>query len=164
MPRGFSPGLFGCCVRGGPPTSDDAGPWPSQTDSASDRATRQDEQEQSRKDDGKEERMWGWLVFAIACEVTATLALRASEGFSRLIPVVVVIVGYALAFFALSQSMVRGMPVGQAYAVWAGLGVATVAVAGVVLFHERLTWFQVGGLALVVLGVLALRLGGSTTT
>jgi small multidrug resistance pump len=104
--------------------------------------------------------MWGWLMFAIACEVTATLALRASEGFSRLLPVVVVIVGYALAFFALSQSMVRGMPVGQAYAVWAGLGVAMVAVAGAALFHERLTWFQVGGLVLVVLGVLALRLGG----
>jgi small multidrug resistance pump len=108
--------------------------------------------------------MWGWLVFAIACEVTATLALRASEGFSRLLPVVVVVVGYALAFFALSQSMVRGMPVGQAYAVWAGLGVATVAVAGVLLFHERLTWFQVGGLVLVVLGVVALRLGGSPAT
>jgi small multidrug resistance pump len=60
--------------------------------------------------------------------------------------------------------MVRGMPVGQAYAVWAGLGVALVALAGAILFHERLTWFQVGGLGLVVLGVLALRLGGSSTT
>ncbi len=104
---------------------------------------------------------WAWLLAAIVSEVVGTLSLRASEGFTRPLPSILVVVGYGAAFYALSQALVRGMAVGQAYAVWAGLGVGLVAVAGMLLFGERLTLVQVGGLALVVAGVAMLEVGGS---
>lgn len=104
---------------------------------------------------------WVWLLVAIVSEVVGTLSLRASEGFTRLLPSLLVVVAYGAAFYALSQALVRGMAVGQAYAVWAGLGVALVAVAGVLLFGERLSLIQVGGLVLVVAGIAMLETGGA---
>ncbi|MGR7026603.1 DMT family transporter [Geodermatophilus sp. URMC 62] len=105
--------------------------------------------------------MWLWLAVAILSEVTATLCLRASEGLTRLVPSLVMVLGYAVAFFALSRALVAGMSVGHAYAVWAGLGVALIAALGTVLFGDRLTPVQLGGLVLVVVGVVAIELGGA---
>ena len=105
--------------------------------------------------------MWLWLAGAIASEVTATIALRFSQGFSRLVPSIVVVVGYGAAFFGLSQALVRGMPLGIAYGVWAALGVTLVALVGVAFLGESLTPVQIGGIALVIGGVLALELGAS---
>lgn len=105
--------------------------------------------------------MWGWLALAIGAEVTATLSLRASEGFSRLPWSVLTVGAYALAFWALSQALTRGMALGVAYGVWAAVGVAAVAVIGVLFLGESLTWVQAGGVLLVVGGVLALELGGN---
>ncbi|MDT0201868.1 multidrug efflux SMR transporter [Nocardioides sp. AE5] len=105
--------------------------------------------------------MWIWLVVAIACEVAATLSLRASEGFTRLLPSVVVVVGYAFAFYALSQALVRGMQLGQAYAVWSGLGISLIALLGIVVFGEQMTPVQLFGLVLVIAGIACLELGAS---
>ena len=103
--------------------------------------------------------MWFWLAGAIVAEVTGTIALRSSEGFSRLGPSLLVVLGYGLAFFSLSQALVRGMPVGIAYGVWAAIGVTLVALIGAVFFGESLTLVQIGGIVLVIGGVLALELG-----
>ncbi|MDF2980075.1 MAG: small multidrug resistance protein [Actinomycetospora sp.] len=103
-----------------------------------------------------------FLALAIVSEVVATVSLKLSEGFSRLGPSVVVVVGYLLAFGLLSQALSRGLGVSVAYGVWAAAGVALVAVAGAVLLGESLTWVQVGGIALVIGGVLALELGART--
>jgi small multidrug resistance pump len=103
--------------------------------------------------------MWTWLAAAIIAEVTGTIALRLSEGFSRLVPSIVVILGYGVAFVALSQALVRGMPVGVAYGVWSALGVTLVALIGALFLGESLSWVQIGGIALVIAGVLALELG-----
>ena len=100
-----------------------------------------------------------FLALAIVSEVVATVSLKLSEGLSRLGPSVVVVVGYLLAFGLLSQALARGLGVSVAYGVWAAAGVALVAVAGAVLLGESLTWVQVGGIALVIGGVLALELG-----
>ncbi|GAA4779425.1 multidrug efflux SMR transporter Mmr [Actinomycetospora chlora] len=100
------------------------------------------------------------LALAILSEVVATVSLKLSEGFTRLVPSVVVVVGYLLAFGLLSQALARGLGIGVAYGLWAAAGVALVAVAGTVLLGESLTWVQVGGIALVITGVLALELGG----
>jgi small multidrug resistance pump len=100
-----------------------------------------------------------FLACAIVCEVVATVSLKLSEGFTRLGPSVVVVVGYLLTFGLLSQALSRGLGVSIAYGVWAAAGVALVAIAGVVLLGESLTWIQVGGIALVIGGVLALELG-----
>jgi small multidrug resistance pump len=105
--------------------------------------------------------VWFWLIGAVVAEVIATVSLRLSEGFSRLLPSVVVVLGYGLAFFALSQALARGLPLGVAYGTWAALGVTLVAVVGVVFLGESLTAIQIGGLVLVIGGVLALELGGA---
>jgi small multidrug resistance pump len=106
--------------------------------------------------------MWGWLVLAVLAEVTGTVSLRFSEGFSRLVPSLVTVIGYGTAFWALSQALTRGMPLGVAYGVWAAVGVALVALIGAVFLGESLTWVQVGGIAMVIGGVLALEMGGSS--
>jgi small multidrug resistance pump len=100
-----------------------------------------------------------FLALAIVTEVVATVSLKLSEGFTRLGPSVVVVVGYLLAIGLLSQALARGLGVSVAYGVWAAAGVALVAIAGAVLLGESLTWVQVGGIALVIGGVLALELG-----
>ncbi|MDL5154834.1 DMT family transporter [Actinomycetospora termitidis] len=105
--------------------------------------------------------MYLWLALAIVAEVAATVSLKLSEGFSRLVPSIVVVIGYGTAFFSLSQALGRGLPVGVAYGIWAATGVAAIAVIGALFLGESLTWVQVGGIALVICGVLALELGGS---
>jgi small multidrug resistance pump len=101
------------------------------------------------------------LVGAIVAEVVATLCLRASEGMSRPLPAVAVVVGYVTAFGLLSMALTRRVPLGIAYGIWAAAGVAMVAALSVVLFGERLSGVQVAGLGLIVLGVVALETGGA---
>ncbi|WP_047868600.1 multidrug efflux SMR transporter [Nocardiopsis sp. RV163] len=103
---------------------------------------------------------WLWLAGAITAEVVATTSLKLSEGFSRPLPSVVVVVGYVGAFLMLSQSLTRGIDLGVAYGVWAAVGIALVAMIGTLLFGESLTWVQIGGIALIIAGVMALELGG----
>lgn len=103
--------------------------------------------------------MWVWLAIAVVSEVTASLCLRASEGFTRLVPSVAVVLGYSLAFFSLSRALTAGMSLGHAYAVWAGIGVALIAVLGVVVFGDHFTPVQIGGVVLVVMGVIAIEVG-----
>ena len=105
--------------------------------------------------------MWFWLIGAVVAEVFGTISLRFSDGFTRLVPSLLVLLGYGVAFVALSQALVRGMPVGVAYGTWAALGVTLVAVVGATFLGESLTWVQIGGLVLVIGGVLALELGAA---
>ncbi|MFR9753596.1 DMT family transporter [Nocardia sp. 004] len=101
------------------------------------------------------------LALAIVAEVTATVSLKLSDGFTKLTPSIVVVVGYCVAFFFLAQALRRGMPIGVAYGIWSAAGVAVIALIGVLFLDERLSLVQVGGIALVILGVLALELGGA---
>ncbi|MEV0080230.1 multidrug efflux SMR transporter [Nocardia neocaledoniensis] len=102
-----------------------------------------------------------FLALAIASEVTATVSLKLSEGFTKLVPSIVVVLGYGTAFYFLSQALKRGMGIGVAYGIWSAVGVAAIAAIGVLFLGERLTPVQVGGIGLVILGVLALELGGA---
>ena len=104
---------------------------------------------------------WLFLAGAILTEVVATTALKLSEGFTKLVPSIVVVVGYIAAFGMLSQALTRGMTIGVAYGVWAAVGVALVAIVGAAFLGESMTWVQVGGIALVIAGVLALELGAA---
>lgn len=100
------------------------------------------------------------LTIAILSEVTATLALRLSHGFSRPLPSVIVVLGYAVSFWMLAL-VLKQLPIGFTYAVWAGAGTALVAVAGIVGFGESATALKFASLALIVLGVVGLNLTGS---
>jgi small multidrug resistance pump len=104
---------------------------------------------------------WLFLAGAIVSEVVATTFLKLSEGFTKLVPSIVVVVGYIAAFAMLSQALTRGMAIGVAYGVWAAVGVALVAIVGAAFLGESMTWVQVGGIALVIAGVLALELGAA---
>ncbi|MGV9411353.1 DMT family transporter [Nocardia sp. NPDC003693] len=101
------------------------------------------------------------LALAIACEVTATVSLKISEGFTKLVPSIIVVIGYASAFWFLSQALKRGMGIGVAYGIWSAVGVVAIAIIGALFLNETLTPVQMGGIVLVIAGVLALELGGA---
>lgn len=104
---------------------------------------------------------WLFLSIAIVSEVLATSALKASDGFSRAGPTVIVAAGYATAFFFLSLTL-RTMPVGVAYAIWSGAGIALIALIGWAFFGQSLDVPAVIGLALIVAGVLVLNVFSRT--
>lgn len=102
---------------------------------------------------------WAWLVVAVAAEVAGTLSLRmAVHSGPRWYAVVVA--GYVTAFVGLSTSLAHGMPLGVAYGTWAAAGVALTAIGSRVLFGEALTRRMTVGIALIMVGVLLLELGG----
>jgi small multidrug resistance pump len=100
------------------------------------------------------------LAGAIAAEVAATTAMKYSDGFSRLGPSLVTLVGYVLSFFLLAQTL-KSVAIGTAYAIWAGIGTAAVAALGLVLFGEGLNTAKVAGIVLIIGGVVVLNLGGA---
>ena len=100
---------------------------------------------------------WLYLAIAIACEVVATSALKATEGFTRWQPSALVVLGYGLAFFFLSLTL-RSIPVGIAYAIWAGAGVVLVSIAGWLLYQQALDLAAILGIGLIVAGVLVINL------
>lgn len=101
------------------------------------------------------------LTLAIIGEVVGTSAMKASEGFTRLGPSAITVVGYATAFFFLAQVLDR-IPVGIAYAVWAGGGIVLVALVAWVLFGQKPDLAGFVGMGLIVAGVLVLNLMSKT--
>jgi small multidrug resistance pump len=97
------------------------------------------------------------LVVAIAFEVIATSALKATEGFTRLGPSLVTLVGYALAFYFLSLTL-KAMPVGIVYAVWSGAGVVLIAAIGWIWYRQAIDLPGLIGIALILAGVLVVNL------
>lgn len=102
---------------------------------------------------------WPPLLVAIALEVTATLSLRAAEGFTYPLWLIVVVVGYSGSLWLLSVVLDRGMPVGVAYGIWSAIGVVLTAVLGTVLFGELLGPVQIIGVGVIVVGVLLVEFG-----
>src|SRR5690348_8517803 len=100
---------------------------------------------------------WLPLALAIVAEVIGTSALKASAGFSRLWPSLVVVAGYGTAFYFLSLAL-RQIPVGIAYAVWSGVGTVLITLIGVLAFRQKIDAAGMLGIALIVAGVLVLNL------
>jgi len=100
---------------------------------------------------------WVFLSFAIVSEVVATSALKAADGFTKLWPSVLVVAGYGAAFFFLSLTL-KSIPIGVAYAVWSGFGTALIAIAGWLLYGQRLDAAALAGIALIVSGVALMNL------
>ena len=103
---------------------------------------------------------YGLLAAAIAAEVAGTTAMKYSEGFTRLWPSLVTVVGYVLAFALLAQTL-KTLSIGTAYAIWAGVGTAAVAAIGVLWMGESAGPAKLAGIALIVAGVVVLNLGGA---
>jgi len=102
-----------------------------------------------------------FLALAISSEICATVSMKYSEGFTRLLPSIVVVVGYVFSFAMLSQAL-KQVPVSTAYAIWSGAGTAVVAAIGFVFLGEGLNTMKVVGIALIIAGVVALNLGGAS--
>jgi len=102
-----------------------------------------------------------FLISAIVAEVLAAIATRYSDGFTRLVPTVVTVVGVLGAYFLLSLALKQGMGIGVAYGIWAAAGVTLVAAIGALFLGDHLTWLQVAGIGLVIVGVVALEHGGT---
>jgi small multidrug resistance pump len=97
------------------------------------------------------------FFFAVLSEVTATTALKFSEGFTRLVPSIIVVLGYGLSFYLLSLSL-KVIPIGVAYAIWSGIGIVLTVIAGMLLWREPLDWARVTGIVLILGGILIINL------
>ncbi len=103
-----------------------------------------------------------YLAIAIVAEVIATTALKAVEGFSKPLPLALVVLGYGIAFWMLSL-VVKTIPVGIAYAIWAGMGIVLVSIAAVFLYQQRLDLPAMLGMALIVSGVVVIQVFSQST-
>jgi len=101
-----------------------------------------------------------FLALAIVVEVAATTCLKYADGLTKLWPTVGTVVGYVVSFVLLAQAL-RTIDVGLAYAVWSGIGTALIAVIGVAAFGEPATAIKAGGIACIIVGVVALNVGGA---
>ena len=99
---------------------------------------------------------WATLLIAIVAEVIATSALKASDGFSKLLPSAITVLGYGVAFYCLSLTL-RHIPVGVAYAVWSGLGVVLITAVSWILFGQKLDAPALIGMGLIVAGVVVMN-------
>ncbi|MFJ8258231.1 DMT family transporter [Peribacillus asahii] len=99
-----------------------------------------------------------WLAIAIIAEVFGSSMLKLTGGFKKLVPTIGVIIGYGIAFYALSLSL-KHLPLGVAYAIWAGVGTALTALVGVVVYKEGLDMKKSLGILLVIGGVVLLKSG-----
>lgn len=97
-----------------------------------------------------------YLAIAILAEVVATTALKASDGFSKPVPSVIVVLGFGVAFYCLAL-VLRTIPMGVAYAIWSGLGIVLISLSGLLLFGQKLDAPALIGIALIVAGVVVMN-------
>lgn len=102
---------------------------------------------------------WALLTAAILCEVAATVFLRVSDGFSKLWPSVVVVVGYGISFYLLALILKTGIPAGIVYAIWSAFGIALVTLIGMAAFDDKITPVTGVGLVVIIVGVVLVQAG-----
>lgn len=106
--------------------------------------------------------LYAVLVGAIVFEVLGTSAMQAAQHFSKLVPTLVMVVCYAIAFYLLSYTL-RVIPVGIAYAIWSGLGIVLISLVGYFVFGQKLDLAAVLGLGLIIAGVVVLNVFSKST-
>ena len=104
-----------------------------------------------------------YLAIAIISEVIATNALKASEEFTRLVPSIIVVVGYGGAFYFLSL-VLKVLPLGIAYAIWAGMGIVLIAIVAAIVFKQIPDWPAVIGMFLIICGVVVINVFSKTVS
>lgn len=109
--------------------------------------------------------MKNWLILfiAIVAEVIATSALKSSEGFTKPMASIVVVLGYMIAFYCLSLTL-KTIPVAIAYAVWSGVGIVLITTVAWIVFDQKLDVWGIVGIALIMSGVLVLNLLSKTSS
>lgn len=107
--------------------------------------------------------VYTYLLIAVVAETIATTALKAADGFSRLGPSAIVVVGYAIAFYFLSLTL-RVIPVGVTYAIWSGLGIILISLFGWLIYKQTLDLPAIVGMVLIVAGILVMNLFSGTVS
>ena len=102
-----------------------------------------------------------YLAFAILAEVVGTSALKASEEFTKLVPSIIVVTGYGLAFYFMTL-VLRTIPIGITYAVWSGIGIVLIAVVGAIIYKQIPDIPAIIGMVLIILGVAVIHLFSKT--
>lgn len=97
------------------------------------------------------------LFLAILSEVIATTALKLSDGFTKMVPSVIVVIGYGTSFYLLSISL-KVIPIGLAYAIWSGVGIVLTVIAGILIWRGTLDWARIIGTIFIILGILVINL------
>ena len=103
------------------------------------------------------------LIVAVVFETLATMALNASEQFTKPVPTIIMVAGYMISFYLLTLTL-KVMPVGLVYALWSGLGVVLIAIAGYVVFEQKLDLAALFGIGLIVAGVVVINVFSGSTT
>ncbi|MEN3754149.1 SMR family transporter [Mangrovibacter yixingensis] len=106
---------------------------------------------------------WFYLSIAILCEVIATSSLKLSDGFTRLWPSLITVLGYGVAFYLLAVSM-RTLPTGIIYAIWSGTGVVLIGLVGWLFMGQKLDLPAMLGMGLIIAGVLVINLFSGTVS
>lgn len=104
-----------------------------------------------------------YLAIAIIAEVAATSALKASEEFTNLVPSIIVVIGYGIAFYFMTL-VLRVIPVGITYAIWSGLGIVLVTVVGIFLYRQMPDVPALIGMGLIVAGVVVINVFSKTVS
>ena len=104
---------------------------------------------------------WIYLCVAIVAEVIATTALKYTEGFTKLLPSSLVVIGYGVAFYLLSK-IVQLLPLAITYAIWSGAGIALVGLVGWIWLGQKLDLAALVGISLIIIGVIVINVFSST--
>ena len=104
---------------------------------------------------------WIFLILAIISEVIGTTFLKSTEGFTKLWPSVIVLIGYSAAFYFLSLTL-DTIPIGVVYAIWSGVGIAAIAIVSVIFLDQKLDTASYVGMGLIIAGVVVLRVFSET--
>lgn len=104
---------------------------------------------------------WIFLGLAIISEVVATTSLKSTEGFTKLVPSIIVVIGYTAAFYFVSLTL-DTLPVGIVYAIWSGVGIALVAIISVIVLDQKLDTGAIVGMGLIIAGVVVMRVFSKT--
>ena len=102
-----------------------------------------------------------YLAFAIVSEVVGTSALKASEEFTKLVPSIVVLIGYALAFYFMTLTL-RTLSIGITYAIWSGAGIVLVALVGLVFYKEVPDTAAIVGMVFIIIGIMIMHFFSKT--
>jgi len=105
---------------------------------------------------------WVYLIIAIFGEVLGTSSLKLSAGFTKLVPSIIVVIGYSVAFYFLSISL-KYIPLGIAYAIWCGIGIVLIALIGFIFYKQPLDIPAILGIVLIFAGVLIINLFSNST-
>lgn len=106
---------------------------------------------------------WLYLIAAVVAETVGTTALKASDGFTRWGPSILVVIAYGISFWLLGL-VLRSIPVGIAYSIWSGLGIVLIAGIGWLMFGQKLDTAALVGLALIITGIAVIQLFSNSAT